>query len=968
MSPDPFGTASVRERVLAGWAASAARFREDANAEEDLALGGYRDRVVVELAQNASDAARRAGIPGRLLLRLHDGTLSASNTGALLDAAGVESLSTLRASAKRDDRDDETVGRFGVGFAAVLAVTDEPRIASTSGAVRWSLADAQAAVLAVPTLADELARRGGHVPLLRLPYDDDCVPDAGFDTTVRLPLRDAAATDLARRLLAEVDDTLLLALPGLAEVVVEMDGATSAFAGDDRWQVVRRGGRTDPQLLADRPVEERTVSQWSVLWARPLAGQVVPSILHAPTPTDEPVDLPCLLIASFPLDPSRRHVAAGPLTDFLVTEAAIAYAELAVAADDPLSLVPGSAPAGALDAALRRSIVDAMAAAPLLASAEGGRLRPRDALAVVGVDAYDELLAVLADVLPGLVADHRALDRLGTTRLHLAEVVDQLAELRRDPSWWRGLYAALAGRVAVGDRDALGSLPVPLADGRLVRGPRGLLLPGSALPPGLDALGLRIVHPDAASDVLLRLGSVEATPRTVLADPAVRAAVDAAVDTAADAPDPVALVGAVLGLVAAAQVTPGELPWLAGLPLPDDEGELVPAGDLVLPGSVMAGVIEDGSLGRPAADLLDRWDPQVLAAVGVVADLTVLTDDEVTLDEEADHDLPDELDWVDDVLVDLPPQELPPVLTELRAVRDLDLVRADAWPQVLAVLAGEPALRATVVEPARAMLADGRRVDITSYTAWWLRRHARLHGRPPGSCVAAGTTELTGLYDVVDSDLDPAFLTAIGVRTRLAALLAEPDGPDDLLDRLADAGREVGPDQLRSLYVALSALDPDRVSPPEWVRVAPTTVVGADQAVVIDNPAHLQLVWSPVPLVVPLSAATGLADVLDLATSTVRLSGTSAAGGSTQSVPTEVGRVLAGAPPSWHEHDQLMVGGCDVDWWVNADGEVHAATMDGLARGLAWSAGRWDRRQDVAAVLADPDQLARRLEERQLDG
>ena len=103
-----------------------------------------------------------------------------------------------------------------------------------------------------------------------------------------------------------------------------------------------------------------------------------------------------------------------------------------------------------------------------------------------------------------------------------------------------------------------------------------LLLSGVALPPGLDALGLRIVHPDAASDVLLRLGSVEATPLTVLADPAVRAAVG----NAADAPDPAALATAVLGLVAAAEVAPGELPWLAALPLPDDKGELVPAGDL----------------------------------------------------------------------------------------------------------------------------------------------------------------------------------------------------------------------------------------------------------------------------------------------------------------------------------------------------------------------------------------------------
>ena len=72
MTADPFGTAGHRERVLAMWTSAPVRFREDANAEEELALGGYRDRVVVELAQNAADAATRAGVSGRLLLRLDE--------------------------------------------------------------------------------------------------------------------------------------------------------------------------------------------------------------------------------------------------------------------------------------------------------------------------------------------------------------------------------------------------------------------------------------------------------------------------------------------------------------------------------------------------------------------------------------------------------------------------------------------------------------------------------------------------------------------------------------------------------------------------------------------------------------------------------------------------------------------------------------------------------------------------------
>src|SRR3954451_12288692 len=133
---DPFGTAGIRRRVLVGWSADSARFREDANAEEDLVRGSFRDRLVVELAQNAADAAVRAGVPGRLRLELAGGTLRAANTGAPLDAAGVQGLATLRASAKRDEAG--SVGRFGVGFAAVLAVSAEPAVVSEAGGGRVS--------------------------------------------------------------------------------------------------------------------------------------------------------------------------------------------------------------------------------------------------------------------------------------------------------------------------------------------------------------------------------------------------------------------------------------------------------------------------------------------------------------------------------------------------------------------------------------------------------------------------------------------------------------------------------------------------------------------------------------------------------------------------------------------------------------------------------------------------------------
>ncbi|MEY7979847.1 sacsin N-terminal ATP-binding-like domain-containing protein, partial [Streptomyces pilosus] len=580
---DPFGTARLRRGVLDAWATSPARFREDANAEEDLVLGGYRDRLVVELAQNAADAAARAGVPGRLRLTLRDGVLVAANTGAPLDAAGVESLSTLRASAKRD-APDRAVGRFGVGFAAVLAVTDEPAVVGRHGGVRWSLAEARdlanEAAGQSAGLGDEIRRRDGHVPLLRLPFAAEGTAPAPYDTAVILPLRDTAAADLAERLLDAVDDALLLALPGLEDVVVEIgdaaprtvrrrdeDGLTvveDSRDGVTRWRTAAAHGPLTPDLLADRPVEERLRPHWSVTWAVPVDADGSPArprtgpVVHAPTPSDEPLGVPALLIVSLPLDSTRRHAAPGPLTDFLVQRAADAYAELLAGwrpvTDGIIGLVPGPLGKGELDGALRRAILDRLPRTSFLPPAlpPGGQeedesglpesLRPRDAEVVEGAGA--DTVRVLAEVLPTLLPaglERRAeLRTLGVARVPLTDAIDRLAGLEKSPDWWRRLYDSLAGI----DADRLSGLPVPLTGdtsrasgtggGRTTIGPRQVLLPtpdSASLDAGLLVrLGLKVAHPDAVHPLLEKLGALPATPRAVLTTPQVRAAVAASLD------------------------------------------------------------------------------------------------------------------------------------------------------------------------------------------------------------------------------------------------------------------------------------------------------------------------------------------------------------------------------------------------------------------------------------------------------
>ncbi|WP_425275960.1 hypothetical protein, partial [Streptomyces africanus] len=78
-----------------------------------------------------------------------------------------------------------------------------------------------------------------------------------------------------------------------------------------------------------------------------------------PTPSDEPLGVPALLIASFPLDSTRRHAAPGPLTDFLIQRAADSYAELLgewrPVTAGLIDLVPGPLGKGELDGALRQA-------------------------------------------------------------------------------------------------------------------------------------------------------------------------------------------------------------------------------------------------------------------------------------------------------------------------------------------------------------------------------------------------------------------------------------------------------------------------------------------------------------------------------------------------------------------------------------------------------------------------------------
>ncbi|HVV20087.1 MAG TPA: hypothetical protein VHF06_11675, partial [Pseudonocardiaceae bacterium] len=745
------------------------------------------------------------------------------------------------------------------------------------------------------------------------------------------------------------------------------------------WQTRRAAGTLAADEVGQLGVEARARPEWSVCWAVRLdmAGAPVPraeDVLYAPTPTDERMSLPARLFATLPVEPNRRRLLPGPATEVVLAAAAAEYVALVrrLPGEHRTALVPPPGfPLSEVDERLREAVLSLLVAAPWLPAQRDGDddLTPSSAACL---DVPDEQLAeLLVDVVPGLVAwwlaepaHAKALSAVGVRRLRPADLVAAVSGVDRSPAWWASLYEALRRLPDSGSvlTEELGGLPVPLMDGRMAIGPRDVLLPSAELGElmaGVDLAGLRIAHPAAVHPLLERLGARPADAADLLAAPAVQDAVTRSTVEPEDV-DVDELADAVLRLVAAAMPEPGSLPWLGELALPDENGALRRADELVLPGAPLLDVLAPDAVGSDAGEsdavgsdaplavlspeLAAEWPADVLLAVGVLETFSVVVDEAPT---GPDHALADEAEWWawagDDVPVVL-------------GVRDLDLVDPRQWPRALRMLADRP--------ETRRFLADPR-----GYTAWWLSRYAVVDGRPLREWRLADADDLAGLYDPVpDLGLPDDLLVTLGVRDGLT--VADASQAADLLARLADPERTVTPGLAFAAHAVLAdaalteVFDPADVDPPDRVRVVSGDAVPADSAVVADRP------W----LVAALDddrvvASRGLGPDLDGALAD--LLSVPLASETVDVEPTSVGETVAWADlgavvlacdlvgedvptGTVRVHDELVVADRRVEWWVTPD-EVHTEdTPEGMGRALAWTLNRWPARWQLAALLADP--------------
>ncbi|MGR6317506.1 DEAD/DEAH box helicase family protein [Micromonospora soli] len=167
-TPDAGLTQEVKDqfdRAIASYRANPNLISEHANHEESIRVGGYANRTLLELVQNAADAM--SGISGdqgefagrvEIVLDMENQSLYCANLGRPFSKNGLTAITHAHLSGKRGDE----IGRFGLGFKSVLAVSDAPQVFSRSVSFEFNSPTAQAEIAKIGSIAK-------RYPALRTP-------------------------------------------------------------------------------------------------------------------------------------------------------------------------------------------------------------------------------------------------------------------------------------------------------------------------------------------------------------------------------------------------------------------------------------------------------------------------------------------------------------------------------------------------------------------------------------------------------------------------------------------------------------------------------------------------------------------------------------------------------------------------------------------------------------------------------
>ena len=385
------------------------RLISDANGERSFTRD-YQGREILEMLQNANDAAADQDSVGRVHIELSETALIVANTGTPFPQKGFDSLQFPHLSPKRASR--RFVGNKGLGFRAILNWTRCPCVLSGNMAVAFSedITRAKQEILRNHSkelseiIDDEERRLGGSlvIPLLLFPgfraggdlselltepeqrraylRCRELREEFGFDTAIGMRFARHSDFEAAQQQLAYLHPEVLLFTTGLSEITISVDGQPMRHwvkeeCSTDRlrirdggeiheWRIFPREGKLPPEGQARDAGDE--AADYQIMLAIPTTATSRENYLFTYFPTEVRFPYPVLCHATLDLQANRQQLQSTPANHFVLRELADLMAETAEtlaqekSGDEGLRLVAGNSQSDPLEKfGFRRNLLEA---------------------------------------------------------------------------------------------------------------------------------------------------------------------------------------------------------------------------------------------------------------------------------------------------------------------------------------------------------------------------------------------------------------------------------------------------------------------------------------------------------------------------------------------------------------------------------------------------------------------------------
>jgi hypothetical protein len=338
--------------------------------------GDYQGREILELLQNANDAAAEKEIRSQVKIVLSRDGLIVANTGSPFTTGGVQSLRVSDLSPKRHAR-KALIGQKGLGFRAILNWSKRPLILSGALSLTYSpkksvdiLECLKSENSVLSKIIEKEQRHPDEVilPALAFPVFLDtnnmedlleiqaarsiyqqCLSlrDQGYDTVIGMPLDQRMAFEIAREDINKLRPEILLFTENISDIrilvadepekVWKVDGdekirqiavSREGIAEVYKWKVFKRSDRVPPEYL-DKQID--SLQEYEIIIAVPETGkdEFKTTQLFSFFPTEIGFPFPVICHATLDLEINRKHPQANSVTFFIIGEMAALLAEVA---------------------------------------------------------------------------------------------------------------------------------------------------------------------------------------------------------------------------------------------------------------------------------------------------------------------------------------------------------------------------------------------------------------------------------------------------------------------------------------------------------------------------------------------------------------------------------------------------------------------------------------------------------------